>query len=330
MTLYNLEFFWIDEISTSNPSGFDNNGGYQFNLGSDTVTIDNAAATSTLVVDDNDAYFDDDDGAQLVAYDQWIDGVFVPGGTLYEAEYEIFVRAPDGQFYTLQFISANGDAFTIHGFAVHGPMPPFGVPLTVVGTSDGVSGVHPYAGSTAACFAAGTGIATDQGQVAAEFLRPGDRLALATGGFAELRLVLSRQLDPGPEAPPVRLQRDALGPGQPARRLVLSPQHRVFVGELGGLVPAKALTALPRVGALRDHGPIRYIHLVLDRHALILAEGLACESFWPGDQALDTLPVQERRRIRAIMGADPAPAAPFLRVRSARAALAGMAPTRIA
>uniref|UniRef100_UPI0002557DE9 hypothetical protein n=1 Tax=Oceanicola sp. S124 TaxID=1042378 RepID=UPI0002557DE9 len=163
MTLYNLEFFWINEISASNPAGFDDNGGYQFDLGTDTVTIANWASTSTLVVDDDDAYFDDDDFAQHVAYDQWIDGVFIPGGRAFEAEYELFVRDADGNFYTLQFISADGDAFTIHGFTVHGPMPPFGVPLTVVGSGDNVSGLYPYASTTAACFAAGTRIATPQG-----------------------------------------------------------------------------------------------------------------------------------------------------------------------
>uniref|UniRef100_UPI0002557EBC Hint domain-containing protein n=1 Tax=Oceanicola sp. S124 TaxID=1042378 RepID=UPI0002557EBC len=115
-------------------------------------------------------------------------------------------------------------------------------------------------------------------------------------------------------------------PGRPGRRLVLSPQHRVLLDELGGLVPAKALTALPRIGPLRDHGPILYIHLVLDRHALILAEGLACESFWPGDMALDQLSPADRQRVRAIMGDDPCPAAPFLKVRVTRAALAARHP----
>lgn len=320
MTYYNLEFFWLDEISTSNSSGFDNNGGFQFNLGTDTVTISNAAATDTVVVDDDDPYFDDDDFAQTIPYDQWIDGVYVPAGTTLESEYELFVRGPDGKIYTIQFISVDQDAFHIYGFSILGEMPPFGVPLVVVGRSDGVSGVHMYETTTAACFAAGTRIATPGGPVAVETLRPGDAVSLASGGTAPVALVLRQTVRPGAEGEglPIRLQKDALGPGKPANRLILSPQHRVLVEALGGLVACKALTDLPRIGPLPGAGEVTYVHLVLARHAVLLAEGLPCESFWPGSEAMKALTPPDRAQVTAIMGPAPCPARPFIPVQQAR------------
>lgn len=87
------------------------------------------------------------------------------------------------------------------------------------------------------------------------------------------------------------------------------------------LAPAKALSVLPRIGRVRNRRRIDYVHLVLDRHALILAEGVVCESFWPGSFALRQLPPARANRVRAVMGPNPVPARPFLTVRAARALL---------
>jgi hypothetical protein len=96
------------------------------------------------------------------------------------------------------------------------------------------------------------------------------------------------------------------------------------------LVPAKALTVLPGVSHAHDIAWIDYHHLVLDHHALLLANGLPCESLWPGDMALAGLPARAVRRIHAIMGPDPRPAGRFLTVAKARRGLArvGLPPSR--
>ncbi|MBY5970906.1 Hint domain-containing protein [Ferrimonas balearica] len=327
MAQHDLNVFDMATISTSNPSGFNSAGGEQFWLGWDTITISEGARSDVVVMEDDGDFFDDDDIDQRVAYDQVVHGYDVPGGTLLEAEYELFVRDSWGRVYTIQLISVNGDPSTIYGYSIVGDPPPFGEPLIIVGRADGLHGFYRYSDSAAvACFTAGTRIATATGHAPAETLRPGARLRLADGGLATLRLVLTQQARPGPEAraAPIRLQKNALGPGRPARRLVLSPQHRVHMPDLGGLVPAKALTALPRIGPLRDGRAQLYIHLVLDRHAILLAEGLPCESFWPGAQAMKALAPQERRRVRAIMGTRPEPALPLIRVQEARRQLAAL------
>ena len=95
-----------------------------------------------------------------------------------------------------------------------------------------------------ACFAAGTRIATEDGPVAVESLRVGDRVSLASGGSERIVWVGSRRVDcarhPAPETVwPVRVSAGAFGPGAPVRDLYLSPDHAVFVDNV--LVPVKLL-----------------------------------------------------------------------------------------
>jgi Hint domain len=75
---------------------------------------------------------------------------------------------------------------------------------------------------------------------------------------------------------PVRVQAGAFGRELPARDLWLSPDHAVFFE--GVLIPVKHLingAAIAQVQVDR----ITYYHIELPRHDVILAEGLATESF---------------------------------------------------
>jgi hypothetical protein len=64
--------------------------------------------------------------------------------------------------------------------------------------------------------------------------------------------------------------------GAPRRDLFLSPDHAVFVD--GALIPVRYLAnGATIVQERRDQ--VSYWHVELDRHAVILAEGLACESY---------------------------------------------------
>ncbi|OWU86574.1 hypothetical protein ATO6_07255 [Oceanicola sp. 22II-s10i] len=328
MAIFNLEVFDISWITTS-AATFDDNGGYQFAMNSDTVTITPGAETQVIRVDDptNNTFDDDDPGPQTTDGSYTLNGVTYPDGTIIESEYELIVRDGDNNTYTLQFISMSNDAWNIEGFVVQGPVPPFGEALTVIGRTDGVSGSYAYATSSPACFGLGTRIATETGDTPVEALEPGAMLRLADGALAPVRFVLSQTVPAAtrPEEAPVRLRAGSLGPGLPRRDLVLSPHHRVFLPCLKALVPARALTQLRRIGKMRDAGPTTYVHLVTDRHSLVLAEGVTCESFWPGPMAFGTLPPDAVGRIRAAMGPAPEPAAPFLRMSEARRILASAA-----
>ncbi len=134
---------------------------------------------------------------------------------------------------------------------------------------------------TVPCFAAGTRIATERGAVAVEHLRVGDRVSLAEGGSAAVIWLGHRRVNirrhPRPEdVRPVRITADAFGLGRPHRTLRLSPDHAVFVD--GVLIPVRYLLNGATV-AQEPAGTVTYWHVELERHAVLLAEGLPAESY---------------------------------------------------
>ncbi len=133
----------------------------------------------------------------------------------------------------------------------------------------------------AACFAAGTPIATEDGAVAVELLAPGIRVRLADGGAAPVVWIGHRHVDcerhPHPEAVwPVVIAPDAFGLGRPARALLLSPDHAVFVD--GVLIPIRYLLNGATVAQVPT-AHVAYYHVELPRHSVLLAEGLPVESY---------------------------------------------------
>ncbi len=129
------------------------------------------------------------------------------------------------------------------------------------------------------CYAPGTLVATPFGQRPVETLRAGDAVLTAAGAARLLTWVGSWAADPGDAAQrAVRIRAHAFGPGRPARDLVVSPSHAIWLG--AAMVPAVAL--LDGVRVVRETAaPARYHHLALARHAAILAEGLPAETFCP-------------------------------------------------
>jgi hypothetical protein len=134
----------------------------------------------------------------------------------------------------------------------------------------------------APCFAAGTRITTARGEVAVEAIRVGDRVrVLLGGGFAEVIWVGRRKVDcadhPTPRKVwPVRVAAGAFRPGRPHADLFLSPDHAVFVGEV--LIPIKHLINGSTIAQMTVDR-VTYNHIELAEHNVLLAEGLAAESF---------------------------------------------------
>jgi hypothetical protein len=139
-----------------------------------------------------------------------------------------------------------------------------------------------------ACFAEGTRIGTARGEVAVEALAVGDRAVTADGGDEAIVWIGQRAVNcaahPAPETVwPVRVQAGAFGRNVPERDLWLSPDHAVFVADV--LVPVKLLINGDSIAQVpRDR--VRYFHVELPRHSMILAEGLTVESYLDsGDRA---------------------------------------------
>ena len=158
---------------------------------------------------------------------------------------------------------------------------------TLTFAADAVSGGHLATNGAGAvievaCFATGTRIATEHGEVAVETIREGDKVrALLGDRLAPVIWVGRREVDcarhPTPRKVwPVRVAPGAFGPGRPHAELFLSPDHAVFVGEV--LISVRCLingSTIVQVPVER----VTYHHVELAQHDVLLAQGLPAESF---------------------------------------------------
>lgn len=150
---------------------------------------------------------------------------------------------------------------------------------------------------------------------------------------------MSKSWQPGqvranPALAPVRIARGTFGAGLPKRDLLVSRQHRILMrspivermfGQAEVLVPAHALLALPGVSVAAPDRPVTYVHVMLDRHEIVFAEGLPAETLYLGAQALASIPRAGLAEIAALLGRDlrelaqqpPAAARPLVRGRRA-------------
>jgi hypothetical protein len=132
------------------------------------------------------------------------------------------------------------------------------------------------------CFYAGTMLATEQGEIAVEDITAGMRLKTASGEILPVRWLGRSEVSTCFADPlkvlPIRIKAGALAEGLPARDLLVSPDHAMFLG--GVLVQAGAL--VNGTSILREENVpecFTYYHVELATHELLLAEGAATESF---------------------------------------------------
>jgi autotransporter-associated beta strand protein len=150
-------------------------------------------------------------------------------------------------------------------------------------SSDGANGTDLQ---TPACYCRGTLILTDQGDVPVEALAIGDRVILASGATEPIRWIgrrsyAGRFLAANPAIQPVRFSAGSLGGGLPRRDLSVSPEHAMFIDGL--LIPARCLVNGVTIVQEREILEVCYIHVELDNHDILLAEGAPSESFLDDD-----------------------------------------------
>lgn len=148
--------------------------------------------------------------------------------------------------------------------------------------------------SSIPCFVAGTMIATPHGEVAVDQLNPGDLVLTRDDGPQPVRWIGSRCVEAQGDFAPIRIRAGAFGA---ARDLLVSPQHRVLVGDpvaellFGeGEVLVKAKDLVNDRTVTRECGDeVTYVHVMFDQHQVIYSEGIATESFLPGPQSTNLL-----------------------------------------
>lgn len=159
-----------------------------------------------------------------------------------------------------------------------------------------------------ACFARGTLITTDMGDLPVEALTPGMRILTQSGGYQKLVTALRRSVDASefaknPKLYPIRIAAGALGAGLPKRDLIVSRQHRMMVqsgivermcGVSTVLVAAIRLTELPGIFVEEKVEQVEYFHLIFENHDVVYAEGAPAESFLLNADTIKTIGTAQR------------------------------------
>ena len=139
---------------------------------------------------------------------------------------------------------------------------------------------------TVACYCPGTLILTDRGEMPVEVLRIGDTVVTAAGKQRPIKWIgrrsyAGRFLAANLNAQPVRFGAGSLGEGLPRRDLRVSPKHAMFLAGL--LVPARCLVNGSTITHERGLKQVDYVHVELETHDVILAEGAPSETFLDDD-----------------------------------------------
>jgi len=160
------------------------------------------------------------------------------------------------------------------------------------------------------CFTPGSRIATPRGEVEVQDLRAGDRVITRDDGVQEINWIGKKKLSAtdliaDPKLRPVLIRKGSLGNGLPERDMMVSPNHRMLMAnsqtqvlfdEREVLVAAKHLVGQPGVHQIDTLGT-EYVHVMFERHEVILGDGTWTESFQPGDHSLSGIDVEQRDEI---------------------------------
>jgi hypothetical protein len=138
----------------------------------------------------------------------------------------------------------------------------------------------------ATCYCPGTLIETESGMVAVEALSIGDHVRTMFGGMKPIkwigrrsyagRLIAGRVL-----LMPVCIKKDAIEAAVPSRDLWVSPGHGIYLD--GVIVPAWLLVNGKSIFQADAVDQVTYIHIELEEHEIVFAEGCAAETFFDAD-----------------------------------------------
>ena len=193
-----------------------------------------------------------------------------------------------------------------------GDVPPLNTNLTVTEITDNSAFIP--VDDFVPCFVSGTLVQGISGQIPVEKLKVGDQILTADRSYQKIRWIGKRRLDAvdlaqSPKLLPVCITKGALGCGLPKRDLRVSPQHRMVIRSKIArrmyetdeiLIPAIKLVDLTGISQIQDIKEVEYIHLLLDNHEVIFAEGAPTESLLTGPQAMKSFNALARAEIAQI------------------------------
>jgi len=155
------------------------------------------------------------------------------------------------------------------------------------------------------CFAAGTMILTDKGERPVETLKPDDQIQTVDHGLQKLRWIGRRRVTGLGNFAPISFMPGAIGN---SRLLRLSPQHRVLVSGWRAELLFGSEEVLVAVAHMvngdtiyrEDMDQIEYVHILFDRHEIVISDGCPTESFHPTEQTITLLDDAARAEVLAL------------------------------
>lgn len=165
------------------------------------------------------------------------------------------------------------------------------------------------------CFAPDTRIATPDGTCRIQDLAQGDHILTRDNGPQPVlwrghRRMTGARLYVMPHLRPIRFRAGAFGVGRPDQDLLVSPQHRMLLRGAAAqalfstpevLVKAEDLLNDRSVMVDRELREVTYVHILLERHNIIWANGLETESFHPSNAALESIEPSQREALLGLL-----------------------------
>jgi hypothetical protein len=251
-------------------------------------------------------------------------GVAVAGAARPEESFEdpaedlpdqAFIVTDGHQSFTVTIIAVPDTGAHLLMFV--GDLPPSDQDLWVVRTS--IDRTHSGAGARVAggviCFTPETRIATPEGARLIRDLRQGDRILTRDNGPQEVlwsghRRMSGARLYAMPHLRPIRFRVNSMGLYRPDADLWVSPQHRMLVKGAAAqalfntpevLVAAEDLINDATITVDHQMREVTYVHILLEQHNVVWANGLETESFHPSNTAMDTVDPGQREILKAIL-----------------------------
>ena len=143
--------------------------------------------------------------------------------------------------------------------------------------------------NTTPCYCPGTLIRTPRGQKKIEKLKIGDKVMTMSGAARPIKWIgrrsyCGRFVMGRTDILPVCIKAGALDDHVPKRDLWISPNHAMFLD--GMLIEAKDIVNGISIVQAESVDQVEYIHIELDSHDVIIAEGALSESFVDDDSRL--------------------------------------------
>ncbi|MEH6738589.1 MAG: Hint domain-containing protein [Sulfitobacter sp.] len=222
-----------------------------------------------------------------------------------------FVVTDGGKSYSVTLIEVGGGSKPLLMFL--NEMPPRNCDLWIVHHTLGTTvpkDAGPQQGGVI-CFTPGTRIRTEYGTSLIEDLNEGDLVQTKDNGLQPLRWIGKRRMSGArlfamPRLRPVRIAGGAFGIERPDTDLLVSPEHRMLItgpqaqalfNTSEVLVAAKDLINGKTITVDMQVREVTYIHVLLEQHQVLWANGLETESFHPASAAFSTLDQSDRQRL---------------------------------